>query len=323
MLTNSSHNCAFGIFICDKLVGMFAVIVNQEAKEYSDKSLERVLTYLKIHNKIFELFNYDSSHNSVETFTSALNSNNSTMILMGGDRSLRLLIQTAIDSNIKKNIGLIPVDSMNKSSESLNISKDIEEACEMICMGFSLNISLGVVQLDNGAICYFHHSANVGLKAEIIHQTTSLNSNKITQKGFYAINSLRKTLFERPKKFDIHYSDHTLVGTGLIIGNGEIFDKSSDSNIKRLLSNSLHSCLLTDNHKLPVAEFLLRDQLGDHSKMKQVEQFESVEIQIHKPNIPIMLDGEYVGNTPAKFWRISNAYPMITNDYKSELLVKY
>ena len=182
----------------------------QEAKEYSDKLLERVLSYLKIHDKIFELFNYTSSHNSVEVFKSALNSDHSTMILMGGDRSLRLLIQTAIDSNIKKNIGLIPIDSTNKSSECLQISKDIEEACEMICMGFSLNISLGAVQLDNGEIYYFHHSANVGLKAEIIHQTASLKSNKITHKGFYTINSLRKTLLERPKKFDVHYSDQTL-----------------------------------------------------------------------------------------------------------------
>ncbi|MEE2925492.1 MAG: diacylglycerol kinase family protein, partial [bacterium] len=252
-----------------------------------------------------------------------LNSDNSTMILMGGDRSLRLLIQTAIDSNIKKNIGLIPIDSKNKSSECLKISKDIEEACEMICIGFSLNISLGAVQLDNGEIYYFHHSANVGLKAEIIHQTASLKSKKITHKGFHTINSLRKTLLERPKKFDVHYSDQTLVGTGLIIGNGEILDKSSDHKIKRLLSSGLHSCLLTDNNKLPVAEFLLRDQLGDHSKMKQVELFESEEIQIHKPNIPICVDGEYVGNTPAKFWRLSNAYPIITNDYKSELLEKY
>ncbi|MEE2924241.1 MAG: diacylglycerol kinase family protein [bacterium] len=302
---------------------MFAVIVNQEAKEYSDKLLERVLSYLKIHDKIFELFNYTSSHKSVEVFKSALNSDNSTMILMGGDRSLRLLIQTAIDSNIKKNIGLIPIDSTNKSSECLQISKDIEEACEMICIGFSLNISLGAVQLDNGEIYYFHHSANVGLKAEIIHQTASLKSNKITHKGFYTINSLRKTLLERPKKFDVHYSDQTLVGTGLIIGNGEILDKSSDLTIKRLLSSSLHSCLLTDNSKLPVAEFLLRDKLGDYSKMKQVELFESEEILIHKPNIPISVDGEYVGNTPAKFWRLSNAYPIITNDYKSELLKKY
>ena len=245
------------------------------------------------------------------------------MILMGGDRSLRLLIQTAMDSNMKKNIGLIPIDSINKSSECLDISKDIEEACEMICMGFRLNISLGVVELDNGLIHYFHHSANVGLKAEIIHQTSSLKSNKITSKGFYTINSLRKTLFERPKKFDVHYSDHTFVGTGLIVGNGEIFEKSSNPKIKRLLSCELQSCLLTDNHKLPVAEFLLRDQLGDYSKMKQVRQFESEEIQIHKPNIPISLDGEYVGNTPAKFWRLSNAYPIITNDYKSDLLEKY
>ena len=301
---------------------MYAVIVNQEAKEYSDKSLDRVLNYLKIHEKNYELFNYDSSHNSVDVYKSALRSNNTTMILLGGDRSLRLLIQTAIESNVKKKIGLIPVDSANKSSQCLDIPKDIEEACEMICMGFSLNISLGSVKLDNGSIYYFHHSANIGVKAEIISQTRSLKLNQFDRKGFNAINTLRKTLFQRHKKFDVHYYDQTIVGTGLIVGNGEIFDESLDPKIKRLLSSRFKSFLLTDNHKLPVAEFLLRGQLGDYSKMKQLKQFESEEIQIHKPDIPISVDGEYVGNTPARVCRLSNMYPIITRDYKLDLLDK-
>ena len=79
--------------------------------------------------------------------------------------------------------------------------------------------------------------------------------------------------------------------------------------------------MLTDNHKLPVAE-KVRGQLGDYSKMKQLKQFESEEIQIHKPDIPISVDGEYVGNTPARIWRLSNMYPIITRDYKLDLLEK-
>ena len=88
---------------------MFAVIVNQEAKEYSNKSLDRVLNYLEIHEKNYELFNYDSSHNSVDVYKSALRSNNTTMILLGGDRSLRLLIQTAIECDVKRGLVLFPL----------------------------------------------------------------------------------------------------------------------------------------------------------------------------------------------------------------------
>ena len=214
------------------------------------------------------------------------------------------------------------MDAVNKSSKCLGISKDIEEACETICLGFSLNISLGVLQLADGSRYYFHHSANVGFNAAIIHQTTSMTLNKITRKGFSAVSSIGKVLFDKPKKFDVHYSDCTLVGTSLIVGNGELFELPFDQKINRLLSNRLQSCLLTDDQKFPVAEFLLRGGLGNHSKMKQVRQFDSEEILIHKPNIPISIDGEFIGNTPAKFSRLANAYPIITHNYDLELVKK-
>ena len=296
---------------------MFAVIVNQEAKDYTKECLNRVLSYLEIHNKSFELFIPDPSEKPFEVYKRALCSNNSILILLGGDGSLRFLIQTAMDLDIKKPIGIIPVGRENKSSRCLDISQDVEEACEIICLGFHYKINIGVLELGNGSVHYFHHSANVGLQANINQPIPSI-SGKVSNKGLNTLSSLRRTLFDRPVKFDVHYSTNTLVGTSLIVGNGTLFDEPSDPLIKRLLSSKLQSCLLTNDQKVAIAEFLIRNKIGNHNKMKQIQQFKSEEIQIHKPDIPIILDGDYIGNTPAKFSQLIGAYPMVSKNYKFE-----
>ncbi len=317
MLSNSSMNCASGIFNCDKLGLMFAVIVNQEAKEYSQECLNRVLTYLEIHNKPFEVFVLDSIDKPSEVYKRVLKSLHSDIILLGGDGSLRLLIQTAMDLNIKKPVGLIPIGRLNSSSECLEIPLNIEEACEIACIGFQYQISLGVVEPNDGKKYYFHHSANVGIEANI-RQFLPLISGELIQQNLDPFKSIKRTLFEKPMKFDVHYLNNTLVGTSLIVGNGMLFDKPSNLRIRRLLSDKLQSRLLTSDKKVSVVEFLIRNRIGNYPEMKQIEQFKSEELQIHKPNIPILLDGDYVGSTPAKFSQLIGAYPVVSRYHQFE-----
>lgn len=280
---------------------MFAVIVNHSSREFRTSSLKNLLKYLEVHDKEFELFESQNFEHFDQCLRAALKSKQFKLLLMGGDGSIRRLIELALELKLTKPLGIIPTGATNGLANSLRIPQSTDEIGELIFQSHCESINLGELHLPDQPTAYFHYLACVGISAEIPKYLFS--QKKSTSQKLISIGN---SLFTKPLAFDVHHSNQTQLASSVAISSrvprkfglnsepqfyAKIYDQKSRISLWKLMLLNFHSTSSTSSG---------------------IQNFCADEIVIHTPNIPIYLDGDYAGTTPCKF-KFSNAkYPIMS-----------
>lgn len=279
---------------------MFALIVNHQCREYKLDYVNSVIKYFEAHDREIELFDSKNFASIQECIRAAITSSQSKLLVIGGDSLARLIIQSAIELKQKKPLGIIPNGDICSLASLLQVPDGINEICETLIIGHVKNINLGELIIPDQNLYYFHNFANVGIST--IDAKTRLTCIKDFS-SFQLKKALviGKAMIVEPEYFDIHFSSHTKLASDLVISTN--FAVSGDK---------FHAFSTGQVEKTTPWKLMTETIKGKYSNQDNIIEFEATEVTIHKPGIPIMLDGDSIGATPCVFKFSKDTYPVIT-----------
>ena len=201
-------------------------------------------------------------------------------------------------------LGVLPLGTVNVFARELQIPLHIERAWEVLQRGRETKIDLPRVEFSvNGTSqkCYFAQLAGAGLDARAIELVDLSHKKKIGPLA-YVIAGL-KALRETKPKIVASANGQTISGELVLIGNGKFYGgpfgifPSAD-----LRNGLLEVCVFPRVGWLTllrcVPDFLVRQKLPE----KVVRRFQAADFELSgEAPAAFELDGERVGNLPAKF----------------------
>jgi diacylglycerol kinase (ATP) len=124
-----------------------------------------------------------------------------TVIAAGGDGTQHEVAGGLIHS--KSVLGIIPLGTMNNIAHSLEIPRDIEDACAIIADGSVSKIDVGTINEH-----IFMEVAGVGIEAAIFPAAEEMKSSKIGSTLHGILRGLITLLNFRPTGFKLAFDDH-------------------------------------------------------------------------------------------------------------------
>jgi diacylglycerol kinase (ATP) len=248
----------------------------------------------------------------------ALKSEVKMVIIGGGDGTISLVAGMLAKTSVL--LAVLPLGTANDFARTMKIPLDIEAACLVIRQGQVTTIPMG--QATIGTIRYqpetrfFLNLASIGLGSAAPFELTS-GVKRIFGKLAYPW-----AMFQALLKFKIFTATITLdtgqvlsltnilhiaIGHGKFYGGGNLV--SSDANI---LSGYFDISLVQQHHSWDAYKLIPNIRSGTMEKANNVTFFRSKTIQIAPTRIlPVNLDGELHGYTPAQFTVVENALNVI------------
>jgi YegS/Rv2252/BmrU family lipid kinase len=238
----------------------------------------------------------------------AVNEGFGLVIAAGGDGTVNETLNgigDAPDGFEKTRLGVLPLGTVNVFARELKIPPRVEAAWKILQRGRETKIDLPRVEFSgcaSGKVCYFAQLAGAGLDARAIELVDWPLKKKIGPLA-YVIAGLQ-ALREWKPRITVRTSDgRSAMGELILIGNGRLYGGSFPLLAQADLRDGLLDiCVLpraTWQTLLRCApSFLLRGKLP--ASMVRHLQSAAFELTGDTP-AAFELDGEWVGNLPAKF----------------------
>lgn len=278
---------------------MISIFANPSSHRFDQKKLDEAVQYFEIHGCKVTVHIPSSLPEFKEQLhtTKGKATGEDTAVIMGGDGTFHQVIQVLAGSGIP--IGLLPCGTTNVLALDLELPEDILHCCEIILDGHSRELHLGKVRFEKeDRELYFHLACGIGLDARVC-QSVDLQWKKWLGKGAYAASTVKKLLEENPR-FDITTSAESHLASTIVIANCKHYAGNyvlcEDANP---FAPVLPACSLGFKTSKDYLEFFIKLGQGKHSRMKEVSFLQEDEYQILREGIPVQLDGDYVGDTPA------------------------
>lgn len=261
-------------------------VINPGAGKDDTNWKEKIEAFFSARPFSLQFLELDKPVNSVSLAKEIASIAPDTVVAVGGDGTLKLVVEATRNSGIP--IGLIPGGSANGMAKELGIPLDHSEALGVVAAGYSRKIHLTSI---NNCICI--HLSDLGFNAYVIKKFEE--SEKRGMWGY--IKSAWKVLWSHSKmkveiKMEERYVSHsaamvvianaTKYGTGVVINpRGRLDDASFEVVIvKRISFGELFK--MRFSHK------------PFHPKKTQIFQTGSLRISTVHP-VHFQVDGEYLG----------------------------
>ena len=232
----------------------------------------------------------------VPTVKEAVRSGAPMVIVGGGDGSLSCAVDELVDRDCV--FALLPLGTANSFARTLGIPLDLDGAVATIVSGKRRRVDLGVIDGD-----YFANSAAIGL-SPLIGATVPHNLKKWLGRLGYLVWAIWSIYRFRPFELTIETEDgerHEMSALEVRIANGgyhggvEVVDDaridSGEVVIQAVAGRAKHRLI---RNWLAV---LMKDR---QSKKDTVVDFHATRFRlITRPPLPISIDGEVLGRTPA------------------------
>jgi len=218
------------------------------------------------------------------------------VVVAGGDGTLNSAVQALAGTNLP--LAILPLGTANNLARSLGLPKDLEEACDVAAHGSRRTIDLGWI---NGR--YFFTTASIGLSVAI---TERLDSGTKRRWGplAYAVAASRALLAAHPFEAEITWKDGTRHSrtVQIVVGNGRYYGSALPvADDARIDDSRLDLYSLEVRHWLGLIALLPALKRGRPGEKRSGEALRATEFEIRtNPPLPLNLDGEIWGQTPAQ-----------------------
>jgi|GEM_PF-1033362 len=291
---------------------VLAVIYNPASHGFHQDQVQKAQEYFELHNRAAEFYGTESPSHATEIVNSLLKGTNSPSMIagMGGDGTLNEIVQSLVKTEVP--MGIIPTGTANVLARDLGIPQSIEEACEILVSGTAKSIPVGkIIRKEPADSRYFLLVCGAGWDGLVCKSVNPTIKNSLG-KGAYALETLKTIVQANLEHFDVHTAEETFLASTMIAsvtghygGNLPITPDASPFDEK------FHIFMLKSRSRRAMVELFGRISLGKLESMKGMMRSSSAEISIHRPGIPLQIDGDYYGETPASIERIPNALRVI------------
>ena len=216
------------------------------------------------------------------------------VVAAGGDGTVNEVANGLVGGGAA--LGVLPLGTMNVFAKEHSIPAQIKDAIAVIRGGAEREIDLAAA---NDA--HFIQLAGVGLDAQVVKQT-----NWESKKRFGALSyliSAAQVVSRIPPKLVIESGGAMHEGSFVLVGNGRYYGaklvlfpdaKTDDGLLDVLVFKKLGY--------LDIARYLGGVLIGTHTKLADVEYFQTHELRVHSEDeVPVEVDGELSGTAPVSF----------------------
>lgn len=226
------------------------------------------------------------------------------LVVAGGDGTLNEVINGLADRALP--VALLPLGTTNVFALEAGIPSTLPAACLIALQSQPQTIQLGRVGQR-----YFLLMAGVGFDAETVRRVRP-GIKRLLGKGAYLISALSTWVANRPFSLHVSTEHGQYEVAGAIISNcrfyGGPFSITPDAS---MLKDSFDVCLFRRWNRrilLHHALKLLRNRPLDSSL---VETLSCRQLTIETVGVPIQIDGDFFGQTPASFTIGSKCLQMV------------
>jgi YegS/Rv2252/BmrU family lipid kinase len=228
------------------------------------------------------------------------------VIVGGGDGSMT----SAVDVLAKRDVvlGVLPLGTGNSFARTLGLDDDLDKALDAIGTGRVECVDLGLV---NGT--YFANFATVGLSAEIA-ETTPHALKRAIGAAAYIIGGLLPFAKSQPFRAKIAWDDEkkTLETRQIVIASGRFFGHQPIAPEATAVDHRLAFFTTTGVSHAEIVRMYLALGLGMQDSLPDAIAFSAHKIRLKtKPKQKISVDGNPLGETPAKFSVVPRALHVI------------
>lgn len=216
-------------------------------------------------------------------------------------------------------LGVLPIGTGNVFASNVGIAKSWRGACKILRDGHTRRIDVGIAHAQDAASLhtasfetrYFLLMAGLGFDAKVI-EDTGLRLKFFLRDFAYVLKTLQNVVLHQGAQMTLHLDGKrrfSQLAWLVMIGNAASYawDIKVTSRA-RLDDGLLDVCLMPFHNKLISIQQALQVLMGQHVErgIAQYWQVKSVRIE-STPPVPIQLDGDEWGHTPAEFSVLHNA----------------
>jgi YegS/Rv2252/BmrU family lipid kinase len=275
-------------------------LLNPESGTKNQKTLKKeFIEAIEKYSVSYELLETSTIEEIYKAASEAADRNYETVIGIGGDGTINMIINAIATKNIY--LGIVPTGTANLLATALGIPIDVKKAVKIIFEGKKSTLDLGKIN-DK----YFAITAGCGFDAAIMG-----NINKQSKKLFgymaYVFEGIKQAVLPKRSVFLLDIDGKKVkkravnvlfVNTGNILGNFiTLVPDASPSD------GFLDICIYSPDHTgeyIPVLWNILTKQQYDeeHPAYKMVH-FKARQVKLKcRPRLPIQADGDLIGYPP-------------------------
>jgi len=228
------------------------------------------------------------------------------IIVGGGDGSMA----TAVDVLAKHEavLGVLPLGTGNSFARTIGLDDSLERALDAMLHPRIECVDVGRV---NGT--YFANFATIGLSAEIAAAVPH-RLKRVLGAASYVVAGIVPFVNQRPFRAKISWDrgNETIETVQMVIASGRFFGHQPIAPDATALDHRLAFFTTTGTSPAEIARMYLALGLGLQDRLPDAVTFSAREIVVKtKPKVPISIDGNAFGETPARFCVVSRALRVI------------
>ncbi|HPQ65596.1 MAG TPA: diacylglycerol kinase family lipid kinase, partial [bacterium] len=216
------------------------------------------------------------------------------VISMGGDGTLNEVINGIAGG--KTALGVIPTGISNVLALELGIPSEIRAAADVIVAGETRTIDLAEI---NGR--FFSLMASIGLDAEACRTVNPVLKRRLKRYAFH-LSGLRALFSFRPGLFRIEIDGgEVLTGASAIISNARFYGgRHVVTPEARVDDGFLDICVFSRKGAAASLRYFLGVLRKRVHEYPDVSVRRATSVRIADPGLPIQIDGDFIGFTPAE-----------------------
>lgn len=286
---------------------MIAIIANPNALRFDIKEVYEIKKLLESNNIGTDIFFTRRAKDGAK-ITKFIRNRYDIIAGYGGDGIINEIVNELAFS--RSALGILPAGTTNVMSLDLKIPQNAYEAAKLLIKPRMSAASLGNINNKK-----FILMAGIGFDAEAVFSVNE-KIKKHFGKLSYILSGAKAYLFNIHKNYSIKFriDDNTYESAWIIIGNAKKYAGNfSVSDIVDIDSEKLDIYMSTVNNRIFGIIFLLADLVfglkGSLGMSKHI--ITDNEIYIMTPDIPVQIDGDFAGFTPAKLQIIKSCINVV------------
>jgi len=247
------------------------------------------------------------------------------VIAVGGDGTVNEVTNGLVDDNGKgrATLGIIGAGTQNDIAHMLKIPWDYIRACQLFDGFKKATIDLGAVEYtlhNQKARRYYINTAGVGFVSDVIESSMSNFKLKAIGGGVpYAIRLVPRILSLSNKDLLISIDGETrkerdfslIVNNGRYLGGGRVFPNATP------YDGLLDVAILGDMSKLEALLDFPFFYTGTNINLPKVKMQKARTVTVDSiQKIPLQIDGELIGETPATLWVVPYALEVAVKGFR-------
>ncbi|MCD8510966.1 MAG: diacylglycerol kinase [Bacillus sp. (in: Bacteria)] len=231
------------------------------------------------------------------------------IVAAGGDGTINEVINGVAEQYNRPALGIIPAGTTNDFARALNIPRDIQEACQVLCNGRMKNIDVGKIGGQ-----YFINIAAAGTLTELTYEVPSKLKTMIGQTAYY-VKGFEKLPRIKPSDVIIEYDGNRFEGEIMLF---LVSNTNSVGGFEKLAPNAYINdglfdlVILKKTNLADVVRIVSAALRGEHIHDERIIYVQASRIKVKSTNeLQLNLDGEYGGDLPGEFVNLHKHVKMV------------